>query len=74
MSDYNPVGKFLVLSDYNGHNAKKSLLQVHSRHLHDARLAKDWAEFIKDTDLKGRAHKHKRMFVMQIVEVIEPES
>lgn len=72
MSDYNPVGKFLVLSDHSGHTAKKNLLQLHSRHLPDAEMGSSWARFIKDAFLNGRAHKRKRMFVVQIVEVIDP--
>jgi hypothetical protein len=74
MSDYTPVGKFVVLSDMSGHTTQKSTYQLHSRHLPSKEEGEFFAEFIRDTELNGRHHKHKKIFVMQIVAVLEPES
>jgi hypothetical protein len=61
------MSRFVVMRDYSGHTAKKTLLEQMSREFVNPKDALSWLEFVKQQHLKKKPRRASRFFIMEIV-------
>lgn len=61
------MSRFIVMREYSGHTAKKTLLEQMSREFDNFKDAFSWLEFVKQEHLEKKPRRASRFFVMEIV-------